>query len=80
VEAAAREEIIKNGGSISHHHGVGRIRKEFTDRVISKQHQNILRAVKKELDPKHIFGLGNTINFNMEGHPSSFKSETGGHW
>lgn len=27
IEAAARDEIIKSGGSISHHHGVGKLRK-----------------------------------------------------
>jgi hypothetical protein len=39
-----------------------------------------LRAVKKELDPKNIFGIGNTINFEIEGHPSTFETKTGGHW
>lgn len=29
IEAECREEIMKNGGSISHHHGVGKIRKRF---------------------------------------------------
>jgi len=27
IEDGAREEIMKNGGSISHHHGVGKLRK-----------------------------------------------------
>jgi len=40
----------------------------------------MLRAMKKELDPKNIFGIGNTINFEMEGHDSSFQTENGGHW
>lgn len=29
VEGAARVEVMKNGGSISHHHGIGKIRKMF---------------------------------------------------
>jgi alkyldihydroxyacetonephosphate synthase len=29
VEHDCREEIIKNGGSISHHHGVGKLRKRY---------------------------------------------------
>lgn len=29
VEAQARDEIIKNGGCVSHHHGIGKIRKRF---------------------------------------------------
>jgi len=27
IENAARDEILKNGGCISHHHGVGKLRK-----------------------------------------------------
>lgn len=31
VENEAREEILRSGGSISHHHGIGKIRKRFID-------------------------------------------------
>lgn len=34
VEDAARDETMKNGGCISHHHGVGKIRKKFISRTI----------------------------------------------
>ena len=80
IEWAARDEIIKCGGCVSHHHGVGKIRKSFSNAVLSETHQDLLRAVKKELDPKNIFGIGNTINFNLEGHPSTFETKTSGHW
>lgn len=60
IESEVREQgILKNGGSISHHHGVGKIRQEFL-----KFHENeekILRLVKKQLDPKNIFCTGNLI-------------------
>jgi alkyldihydroxyacetonephosphate synthase len=36
IEYEARKEILKNGGSISHHHGIGKIRKMFMDEVTSK--------------------------------------------
>lgn len=29
VENEAREEILRSGGSLSHHHGIGKIRKRF---------------------------------------------------
>ena len=35
VEDAARDEVLKAGGSISHHHGVGKIRKKFIERTVS---------------------------------------------
>jgi len=35
VEDAARDEVMLQGGSISHHHGVGKIRKKFIERTMS---------------------------------------------
>ncbi len=35
VEDAARDEVMLAGGSISHHHGVGKIRKKFYERMQS---------------------------------------------
>jgi len=34
VEDAARDEVLLCGGCISHHHGVGKIRKGFMDRTL----------------------------------------------
>lgn len=31
IEDNARIEVMKNGGSISHHHGVGKLRKKFLE-------------------------------------------------
>jgi len=36
VEDAARDEVMLAGGSISHHHGIGKIRKGFIDRTLPK--------------------------------------------
>jgi len=36
VEDAARDEVMLAGGSISHHHGVGKIRKKFIDRTLPR--------------------------------------------
>lgn len=80
IEWAARDEIIKQGGCVSHHHGVGKIRKGFSDTVLSKQNQRLMRAVKMELDPKNIFAISNTINFEIEGFPTTFETTSGGHW
>ncbi|KAH8660184.1 oxidase, FAD binding protein [Xylariales sp. PMI_506] len=35
LEEAARDEILLSGGSLSHHHGVGNLRKPFLGRVMS---------------------------------------------
>jgi alkyldihydroxyacetonephosphate synthase len=34
IEDAARDEVMNCGGCISHHHGVGKIRKRFIERTL----------------------------------------------
>ncbi|CAD8172283.1 unnamed protein product [Paramecium octaurelia] len=61
IEDAAREEIMKNGGSISHHHGVGKLRKQFMQKQIGDTGVEILKRIKQQIDPKNIFGNQNLI-------------------
>ena len=61
IENAARDEIIANGGSISHHHGVGKIRKQWLKSTISQPGVEMLKAVKKKVDPQNIFGVQNLL-------------------
>ena len=61
IEDAAREEIIKNGGSISHHHGVGKIRKQFLSKTITDAGINALKGLKQAVDPQNIFGANNLL-------------------
>jgi len=63
IETAARTEIIKSGGSISHHHGVGKIRKKFIPMVMNEVGQNIVKNIKENLDPKNVFAINNTVDF-----------------
>ena len=61
VEDAARDEVMKCGGSISHHHGVGKIRKKFMTRTVTPNAFEWQNALKKQIDPKNIFACNNTI-------------------
>lgn len=61
VEVAARDEVIANGGSISHHHGVGKIRKRWVQDTLSPAGVEMIRAVKQRMDPKNIFACGNLL-------------------
>ncbi|XP_019409812.1 PREDICTED: alkyldihydroxyacetonephosphate synthase, peroxisomal [Crocodylus porosus] len=61
VETAAREEILANGGSLSHHHGVGKLRKQWMKETISDVGLGMLRSVKEYLDPNNIFGNRNLL-------------------
>jgi alkyldihydroxyacetonephosphate synthase len=59
LENIARDEILKSGGSLSHHHGVGKLRQAFLPRIMSNTALQWKRELKKSLDPMNIFGAGN---------------------
>jgi len=71
IESAARDEILKCGGSISHHHGVGKHRKEYMERSIGNVGINLLRGLKKTIDPKNIFANGNLIDVIPINNPTT---------
>lgn len=49
------------GGSISHHHGIGKIRTQWYKQSVSQIGVNLYKSVKIELDPKNIFALDNIL-------------------
>lgn len=59
LEHAAREEILACGGSLSHHHGVGKIRQDFLKDIYSPSSLAVMREVKRALDPDNLFGANN---------------------
>jgi alkyldihydroxyacetonephosphate synthase len=61
IEHRLREVILEQGGSLSHHHGVGKVRKDFVPRVHSPSAISALHAVKEALDPKNVFAAGNNV-------------------
>lgn len=62
LECEARDEIIASGGSLSHHHGVGKLRKRWMQEAVSPQGILALKGIKKALDPKNIFCVSNLID------------------
>jgi len=59
IETDARDEILKQGGSLSHHHGVGKLRKSWMSQTVSPVGMEILRSIKLAFDPQNIFANGN---------------------
>jgi alkyldihydroxyacetonephosphate synthase len=55
IEMEAREEILAAGGSISHHHGVGKIRLPFVQDIMSPAMLEWRERLKSALDPDGIF-------------------------
>lgn len=58
AKARATDAIIDSGGSISHHHGVGRDHRQWLEREIGHLGIGVLTAVKEKLDPVGILNPG----------------------
>ncbi|KAK7067684.1 hypothetical protein SK128_001353, partial [Halocaridina rubra] len=61
IESNARNEILACGGSISHHHGVGKIRRQWMSQTLSEPSLGAIKAVKDYFDPDNIFANGNLL-------------------
>jgi alkyldihydroxyacetonephosphate synthase len=61
VKSAASEAITEAGGTITHHHGVGRDHLPYMRREVGELGLDALRAVKDRLDPIGIMNPGKLI-------------------
>ena len=61
IEAEAREEIMRCGGSLSHHHGVGKLRKMFMSQAVGSHGIEAVKRLKHYFDPTNIFASGNLV-------------------
>jgi glycolate oxidase len=52
------EATAKLGGRISGEHGIGHKRKEYMPMFVSSQYMDMMRAVKRSLDPNNILNPG----------------------
>ena len=58
VKAGVNDAIVAGGGTLSHHHGVGRDHAPWLEREIGHNGMRMLRALKAELDPTGIMNPG----------------------
>jgi alkyldihydroxyacetonephosphate synthase len=62
IKAAVSEALIEGGGTITHHHAVGRDHRPWYDRQRPAPFAAALRAAKSELDPAGILNPGVLID------------------
>ena len=62
IKKAASDAIIKAGGTITHHHAVGRLHREWYDVQRPGLFGDVLRAAKKTVDPKGLLNPGVIID------------------
>lgn len=60
IEIECREEVMRQGGSLSHHHGVGKMKKRFIKQAYPAQNMDFINQIKKFYDPQNIFACNNT--------------------
>jgi len=62
IKSAASNVLIEAGGTITHHHAVGRDHRPWYDRQRPGLFAAALRAVKRELDPQGMLNPGVLID------------------
>ncbi|MFP4555629.1 MAG: FAD-binding oxidoreductase [Bacteroidales bacterium] len=55
------DTINENGGSLSHHHGVGRSLAPWMEKHLGKENLDLMQAIKNHLDPNGIMNPGGTL-------------------
>eukprot|EP00934_Nitzschia_sp_Nitz4_P008304 Nitzschia sp. Nitz4//scaffold213_size37731//277//7089//NITZ4_007715-RA/size37731-processed-gene-0.0-mRNA-1//1//CDS//3329542050//8294//frame0 len=72
LEAAARDEILKHGGSLSHHHGIGKHRAPQLKGRSSPAMEEAQWRIKESMDDLNIFGARNCLyHFTPTATPST---------
>ncbi len=61
VKRAACEAIVAGGGTITHHHAVGRDHAPYMEAEVGRTGLDVLRAVKDQLDPTGIMNPGKLL-------------------
>ena len=52
------EATHRHGGSLAHHHGIGRVRRDYLERELGSEGLDLLRRVKQAIDPRGIMNPG----------------------
>lgn len=59
------DEMVKAGGTPSHHHGVGRLMNQWMESFLGKEEMDALRAMKKHFDPNGILNPGSVLGLEL---------------
>jgi alkyldihydroxyacetonephosphate synthase len=58
------DRIVSAGGSLSHHHGVGRLMGPWMETHLGPEQMAVLRALKRHFDPHGIMNPGGTLGLD----------------
>jgi alkyldihydroxyacetonephosphate synthase len=52
------DQILEHGGSLSHHHGIGKMMAPWLEKQLGTEQMAVLRALKRHFDPHNIMNPG----------------------
>jgi alkyldihydroxyacetonephosphate synthase len=58
------DQMVKFGGTMSHHHGVGRLLAPWMENHLGKEQMAVLRVIKKHFDPHNIMNPGGQLGLD----------------
>jgi alkyldihydroxyacetonephosphate synthase len=64
IKKAATDCIMRNGGTLSHHHGIGKDHAPWIKQELGENGLALLKAVKRQLDPEGIMNPGKLLGPN----------------
>jgi alkyldihydroxyacetonephosphate synthase len=64
IKKAATDCIMQNGGTLSHHHGIGKDHAPWIKQELGENGLALLRAIKKQLDPEGVMNPGKLLASN----------------
>ncbi len=65
-QAGIIDRIRQYGGSLSHHHGIGRMIAPWMTDYLGETQMAVLRALKKHFDPHHIMNPGGQLGLDLD--------------
>ena len=77
VKTAATEAIVRNGGALSHHHGIGADHRRWMPAYLGDQGARWLSAIKTAIDPDDILNPGKLVPPSTEARRSPAAADDG---
>lgn len=65
LTAILRKVVKITGGTLSHHHGIGKKSSKGYPDAVSKVGVEIFKSIKERLDPNDVFDVGNLLDDNI---------------
>ncbi len=68
-QAGIIDQIVKHGGSLSHHHGVGKMLAPWMESHLGPMQMDVLRTLKRHFDPHNVMNPGGTLGLDLPPSP-----------